>query len=364
MRVLITTDPISGIWTYAVDLSRELVRDGHEAILASMGGRLTPDQRQCAETTGATLIESAFRLEWMDEPWSDVDRAGEWLLELEAQTQPDVIHLNGYAHATLPWRAPRIICAHSCVVSRWWAVQGEDPPPQYSEYRRRVRAGLRAARTVVAPSRFMRDQLIRHYGEHPDARVISNGRAHDRFHPQSKWPYIASAGRLWDPAKNLDALVAAAPGLPWPLYLAGPVEHPDANGEVTERPDSDNNRVRFLGQLSEERMGHLFGHAAIYVHPARYEPFGLTVLEAAFAGCALVLSELPSLLELWEDSAVFVDTTDPRRIRDAIRLLARQPSALSKLAARARARALRLSSKHMAAAYAALYNDVCAPAAA
>jgi len=210
----------------------------------------------------------------------------------------------------------------------------------------------------------MRDQLVRHYGSHPDARVISNGRAHDRFHPQSKWPYIASAGRLWDPAKNLSALVAAAPGLPWPLYLAGPLEHPEAYGESTTQLDSDDSRVRFLGQLSEERMGQLLGRAAIYVHPARYEPFGLTVLEAAFAGCALVLSELPSLLELWEDSAVFVDMSSPRRIRDAIRLLARQPSALSKLAARARARALRLSSKHMASAYAELYNDVYAQAAA
>jgi glycogen synthase len=365
MRALMTTDPIGGIWTYSLDLSRELVRAGHEVIIASMGGRLTPHQRQAAEKTGATLCESVFRLEWMDEPWTDVDRAGEWLLELEAETRPDVIHLNGYAHATLPWQAPCIVGAHSCVVSWWWAVLGEDPPSKYAEYRRRVQEGLRAARTVVAPSRFMRDQLIQHYGEHPDVRVISNGRAHDRFHPQSKRPYIASAGRLWDPAKNLNALVAAARGMPWPLYVAGPTERPDGNGERgTTQGNGDSGRVRFLGPLSEERMGHLFGRAAIYVHPARYEPFGLTVLEAAFAGCALVLSELPSLLELWEDSAVFVDTSDPRRIRDAIRHLARQPSSLSKLAARARARALRLSSMHMGNAYAELYNDVSTKAAA
>ena len=37
--------------------------------------------------------------------------------------------------------------------------------------------------------------------------MIANGRAHDRFQPRAKWPFVASAGRLWDPAKNLEALV-------------------------------------------------------------------------------------------------------------------------------------------------------------
>ncbi len=31
--------------------------------------------------------------------------------------------------------------------------------------------------------------------------------------------------------------------------------------------------------------------------PARYEPFGLSVLEAALSGCALVLGDIPSLRE-------------------------------------------------------------------
>jgi hypothetical protein len=35
------------------------------------------------------------------------------------------------------------------------------------------------------------------------------------------------------------------------------------------------------------------------------EPFGLAVLEAAQAGCPLVLSDLPGFRELWDGAALF-----------------------------------------------------------
>jgi glycosyltransferase involved in cell wall biosynthesis len=58
----------------------------------------------------------------------------------------------------------------------------------------------------------------------------------------------------------------------------------------------------------------LLARASIYVHPARYEPFGLAILDAALAGCALVLGDIPSLRELWHDAAIFVPTEDAARL--------------------------------------------------
>ena len=54
--------------------------------------------------------------------------------------------------------------------------------------------------------------------------------------------------------------------------------------------------------------------AAIYALPAHYEPFGLSILEAAMSGCALVLGDIPSLREIWGDAAVFVHPDN----RDAV----------------------------------------------
>ncbi len=112
-----TVDPIGGVWTYALELTRALEPHGIEIVLASMGAHLTRDQyQQVLARKNVRLFESAYRLEWMDGAWDDVDRAGDWLLEIEERVHPDLIHLNGYSHAALPWNAPVLVAAHSCVL--------------------------------------------------------------------------------------------------------------------------------------------------------------------------------------------------------------------------------------------------------
>ena len=86
------------------------------------------------------------------------------LLGLEAQVQPDVIHLNDFAHGDLPFRAPVLVVGHSCVLSWWEAVKKTELPAEWLRYRNAVRTGIRAAEAVVAPSAAMLRDLERHYG--------------------------------------------------------------------------------------------------------------------------------------------------------------------------------------------------------
>jgi hypothetical protein len=80
--VLMTADPIGGVWNYALDLSRELRQLGVDVALATMGKVLSSGQAaEASRLTNVTVFESTFKLEWMDDPWADVDAAGEWLLE-------------------------------------------------------------------------------------------------------------------------------------------------------------------------------------------------------------------------------------------------------------------------------------------
>src|SRR3954462_14350571 len=97
-RILMTADAVGGVWTYALELSRGLAARGVDVILATMGPRPSSEQRAAVAALGnVTLCESDFRSEWMIDPWADVARAGEWLLKLEREHAPDLIHLNGYA---------------------------------------------------------------------------------------------------------------------------------------------------------------------------------------------------------------------------------------------------------------------------
>src|SRR5438270_4071040 len=161
-RVLMTADTLRGVWTYALQLIRNL--PSVEFTLATMGAPLSVSQRQqAALLQNLKIRESDFALEWMNEPWDEVDRAGQWLLQIAREIAPDLIHLNGYTHATLCWNAPVLVIAHSCIVSWWHAVKVAEPPPQYDEYRRRVRAGLIAADLVIAPTRAILDSLRENY---------------------------------------------------------------------------------------------------------------------------------------------------------------------------------------------------------
>ena len=117
-----------------------------------------------------------------------------------------------------------------------------------------------------------------------------------------KWPFVLSVGRLWDEAKNLTALESIASQLNWPVYVAGEETDPET-GKKTPLLDAS---VRRLGKLTPDHVMAFMRRAGIYALPARYEPFGLSVLEAALCGCALVLSDIPSLRENWDGAAVWV----------------------------------------------------------
>jgi glycogen(starch) synthase len=339
-----TADTVGGVWTYALELAAAFAPHGIGVALATMGSPLSPAQRsEAAGVANLEIFESSYKLEWMDDPWRDVAAAGEWLLALAARVRPGIVHLNGYAHAALPWPAPVLVVAHSCVCSWWQAVKGEPAPPAWDEYRRRVARGISSADLIVAPSQAMLDALRLHYpGAAGPARVIPNGRDAARFVPRAKAQFILAAGRLWDEAKNIAALDRVAPRLRAPVFVAG-----EQRGLFTA--------VRALGRLSQCELARHFGRAAIYALPARYEPFGLSVLEAALAGCALVLGDIPSLRENWDGAALFVPPGDLDALEAALNRLLSRREEREKLAARARGRALGFTPERMAAAYLSAY---------
>src|SRR5690606_24637540 len=95
------------VWTFALDLARALAVHGVHVTLAVLGPSPSPGQREEAAAAGNLALHAApFRLEWMEDPWSDVEASGRWLLGLSGRVRPDVVHLNGYCHAALPWGAP------------------------------------------------------------------------------------------------------------------------------------------------------------------------------------------------------------------------------------------------------------------
>jgi glycogen synthase len=352
-RVLLTADTLGGVWTYALELARVLQQHGVQVVLATMGGPLTASQRaEICGISGLTVCESPFKLEWMEDPWSDVARAGDWLLGLEEAIQPDVVHLNSYVHGALSWSSPVLVVGHSCVSSWWEAVRGQAAPASWERYRGLVARGLDAAELVLAPTQAMLSALERHYGRLRRSRVVPNGRDAALFPPAHKKPFIIAVGRLWDEAKNIVLLDKVAPSLSCPVYVAGEERHPVA-GRGHYRS------LKPLGRLSPPVLASWLSQAAIYALPARYEPFGLSVLEAGLAGCALVLGDIPSLREIWDGAALFIPPDDADMLRTTLLTLSRDRSyLLALLGARARARALQYTPERMLVGYLGAYEEL------
>lgn len=352
MRVLMTTDTVSGVWTHALDLCRGLTEHGVEVELAAMGPNITVQQQEDAQAiTGVQLHYLRGRLEWMDEPWADVDASLRWARELAHERGVDLVHANTLSHGALDPDLPTLVAGHSCVTSWFEAVKKVPAPIRYDVYRQRVSHALHLADLVVAPTATMLAALARHHGPFPRSTVVFNGRCFDDFEPGDKQPYVFGAGRLWDEAKNAAAVVEVAGRWPWRVYLAGATRSPEGG-------DVELSGVELLGDLRPTDVARWMGGASIFVSPARYEPFGLTALEAAASGCALVLGAIPSLYEVWGSDAFFVSPDHPKELADAVEALIFDPVRREELAHAGRTRALHMHHRRMAAGYLGLYEEL------
>jgi glycosyltransferase involved in cell wall biosynthesis len=350
-HVLLTADAVGGVWTFAMELAEQLSRLGVRSTIATMGDRPRAAQREmAARVPNLRVVESEFKLEWMEDPWRDVALAGEWLLGLEDEERPDVVHLNGYVHASLSWRAPCVVGAHSCVLSWWNAVLGGPAPSSYARYRLEVARGIRAADAVVAPTRAMLEALAEHYGTPRRGVVIPNGVGAARFSVGPKERFVLAAGRRWDLAKNFDMLTFIGPRLRWPIYIAG--------GDGAADAPARGPGVHALGWLDPDTLRGWMARAGVYALPARYEPFGLSVLEAALSGCALVLGDIPSLRETWGDAALYAAPADAEALAERIDRLTTDDAARVRMSSAARARGLELTGERMALRYLDLYRQV------
>jgi glycosyltransferase involved in cell wall biosynthesis len=357
MRVVVTTDTLGGVWSYTRELIGGLLRRGVQVTLVSFGA--LPDAAQSAWLDNRVDFRpTTYRLEWMQDSERDIDLSIKYLENVVREVRPDLVHLNQYCYGSMRVDVPRIVVAHSDVLSWWSEVKGEPAPhtPWFRWYRAVVEYGLAGADLVVAPSRWMLDALVRHYSRPRHATVIYNGRDPRRFHSDlQKEDLVVAVGRLWDEAKQVSLLASLTDN--FPVVIAGSGQHPDGGSRQTQCGPG----VTLTGRQSEQQLASLFARAAIYAGTSRYEPFGLAPLESAFAGCALVLNDIPSFREIWNDAAVYFQRNDAGSLATTLRVLRAAPRLRAMYAAKAQHRARELyTADRMVSEYLQIYGSLVA----
>jgi glycosyltransferase involved in cell wall biosynthesis len=280
-------------------------------------------------------------LDWTARTEAELAEAASAIAALAGETSADLVHLHAPALAHgARYPVPVVAVAHSCVTT-WWRAVRFGPLPEDFRWRFRVtQAGIASADAIIAPSRSFADMLSETYGEIAPCFVIHNGRRAMPAPMGEREATVLTAGRLWDEGKNVALLDRAAAMIDVPVFAAGPTQAPDG-ASVRFRS------LRLLGTLPEAALHGRMAATRVFASAARYEPFGLTVLEAAQSGAALVLSDIPSFRELWDGAALFLDPDDAEAWATTLTRLARTPGMAADLGAHARTRSQRYGLRAM-----------------
>lgn len=351
-KILMTVDAVGGIWQYALDLASEF-RSRADIMLVVLGPSPTRDQLREAQETGCALTATSLPLDWIVGDQASVDASGGVLADMAQQSGVDLVHLNHpSAAASARFPVPVIAVCHSCVATWWQTVRGGSLPEAFMWRTVLTEQGYRAANRLLAPTQAFADLTAEIYDLPEPPLVVRNGRRIDLpSHHETPDVFVFTAGRLWDEGKNVVTLDRAAARSSLTVIAAGSLTGPNGT-RIHVR------HIKPAGQLSTAQVRQFLIRRPIFASAALYEPFGLAVLEAAQAGCALVLSDIPVFRELWDGVALFVPPRDDSAFAEAFEWLFQHRNMRHAFGQAARERATRYSAETMCEGVWAVYESV------
>ena len=206
-----------------------------------------------------------------------------------------------------------------------------------------VPLALRQARRVIAISHNTRRDLVEHYGipsEKIDVVYLAPRPAFShRISPEPvDHPYFLYVGNV-EPRKNVRTVIQAMAllrerGLSVRLVVAGKqgLHFDSTRALVATLGLAD--WVEFTGYVPDERLRSLYASALALVHPALYEGFGLTPLEAMVQHTPVIAAATSALPEVLGDAGLLVEALNVEEWAAAMQTLAEEPALREKYGAR------------------------------
>ncbi|HTI30482.1 MAG TPA: glycogen synthase [Methylomirabilota bacterium] len=287
---------------------------------------------------------------------------------------------------------PLVITVHSLEPLRPWKREQLGGGYDLSSWVERT--ALESADAVIAVSEGTRDDVLRHFAVPPErVHIVHNGIDADFFTPdpatdalerhgiEPGTPYVLFVGRITR-QKGIVHLIRAVRLLDPEIGVvlaAGQPDTPELAAEVEAGVSAARreraNVVWIPEMLSREEVRQLYSHAAIFVCPSVYEPFGITNLEAMACERPVVATAVGGIPEVVVDgeTGLLVPVAfgpdepmtpeDPERLAAdlaaAINGLMADPALRARMGAAGRRRAIeRFSWSSIAARTVALYDQV------
>jgi glycosyltransferase involved in cell wall biosynthesis/SAM-dependent methyltransferase len=361
-----------GMGRFTQQQVREVLRLGaaHEYVLLLLADHdpalLLPEIAGAANVTRVELPRELAAPRRGDAP-QDVLRQAAQLSGILAELGLDVYHATTPFLAADPsfWRcdSSALVATHYDLIPLLYPDRyfGPKSRAEHGRYLRTVRA-LRDAERLIAISDFVRGEAAARLGicreridvaypiADPCFRVLADGEAASllaELRRRCPLPddFVLCATHLHH-AKNLHTFLRAYAMLPpaWrhrhPLVIVGDLDlggRKALDGWTLEMGIRDD--VVVPGFVAEQELVALYNAAWIFVHPSRYEGFGLPVLEAMRCGAPVIAGNAAALPEVVGDAGLLVDPEDPASFVLAMERLDGDPGLRRELRAAGLARA-------------------------
>ena len=201
---------------------------------------------------------------------------------------------------------------------------------------------------IIVVSENTRKDLIKDFKiESKKTRKVLHGIDHETFHPipsiNRKNNQLITTASADVPLKGLIFLIRAYADLlkEFPdleLLVIGRLREGPTDQEL--KKEGIKEKVKFISDLTGRQIAELYAESTIAVSPSVYEGFGFPAGEAMSCGIPLISTNGGSLPEVVGDAAIVVPHSNPKALKDAIKLLLKSPEKRLDLGNRGRKRVL------------------------
>jgi glycosyltransferase involved in cell wall biosynthesis len=252
-----------------------------------------------------------------------------WSLLLHQRSRYDLIH----AHFIIPTGIAAVPLSRMLGLPLVITIHGSDIPDYNPDRWKRGHKVLSPlwqrivcnTDTIISPSGYLRDLLLSH-----SRCAVAVDTIHHAFTPPPIYntlprrKRILTVSRLF-PRKGIQFMLDALAGLDlegWEIIVAG-------DGPMLPELQAQARRlglpVEFTGFLPWEELQHYYATSEIFVFPSLRESFGMVLLEAMAAGCAIIATNDTGIAEVVGESGILVPPGDVGAIRAALARLIAEP---------------------------------------
>ena len=356
-KLLMTTDVKSEVWDYSLTLSRALLKHiNAEILMISLGGNPTDTQREELKDLN---IEFQFT-DFSPDLFADIE-ANPDILKMKSlfestikEFNPHIVHLN-HGYPNFDFNKPCVFACHGDLLNKkmWHSDTNRHGSLHQNllNYKQIINKNLNKSDIIIAQSRFIAECIIKTYNFRKGIKIIYNGIDYKPYSGMPETPTLLASGDLSDRSKNINLLLNIAYKLPDNIKIK-------IIGESL--PDKKLPRnVEFLGNLSGSELQEVYKNSSIYLALSSYEPNGLSSIQAAYSGCAILANDIPVFKELWGDCACIFEKDNVNSLMRCINNLVENRNLLELTSKNCQAKALSsFNSKRMAYEYINLYKNI------